>query len=87
MTKMCTITGKSERLIRDAFHDVKGMPPSTYFQLKALNRARRALTLASPEDDTVTDIAYRLDFTHLGRFSLRYRRAFGEPPARTLRRR
>jgi len=87
MTQMCTVTGKSERRVRDAFYQVKGMPPSTYFQLRSLTRARRVLTAASPEDDTVTDIAYRLGFIHLGRFSLRYRRAFGESPVRTLRRR
>jgi AraC-like DNA-binding protein len=86
MTKMCSITGKSERRVRDAFHDVKGMPPSTYFQLRSLARARRALTLSSPEEDTVTDVAHRLGFAHLGRFSLRYRRAFGESPVQTLRR-
>ncbi|WP_094783336.1 helix-turn-helix domain-containing protein [Paraburkholderia ribeironis] len=35
---------------------------------------------------SVTDVALRLGFAHVGRFSADYRAAFGEPPAATLRR-
>ena len=33
----------------------------------------------------LTDLALRWGFSHLGRFAQDYRRAFGEPPSRTLR--
>jgi len=34
---------------------------------------------------TVTEIATALGFVELGRFSVEYRRAFGESPSETLR--
>jgi AraC-like DNA-binding protein len=44
------------------------------------------LSHAGP-DDSITDIAFDLGFTHLGRMAGAYRAKFGEPPSTTLRRR
>ena len=44
------------------------------------------LVLASP-GVSITDIAFDLGFTHLGRMSGAYRQKFGEAPSATLRRR
>jgi transcriptional regulator GlxA family with amidase domain len=35
--------------------------------------------------DDVTSIAWSVGFTHLGRFALAYRQAYGESPSQTLR--
>ena len=42
------------------------------------------LTAASP-DDSITDIAFELGFTHLSRMASAYRAKFGETPSATLR--
>jgi AraC-like DNA-binding protein len=47
---------------------------------------RSALACAAA-DETVGDVAMRHGFTHLGRFSVEYRRRFGEAPSATLARR
>lgn len=44
------------------------------------------LSHAAPED-SITDIAFDLGFTHLSRMAGAYRAKFGEPPSTTLRRR
>ncbi|WP_411851167.1 helix-turn-helix domain-containing protein [Stenotrophomonas sp. LGBM10] len=69
-----------ERLFRDAF----GHGPCQWHQLARLNLARSALQ-HSGEGDSVTEIAGRFGFSHLGRFSGLYRNVFGECPRDTLR--
>jgi transcriptional regulator GlxA family with amidase domain len=49
-----------------------------------LRRVRELLTDGSAA--SVTDAALRCGVTHLGRFSLDYRAAFGESPSETLQR-
>jgi AraC-like DNA-binding protein len=51
-----------------------------------LSEARRALSSPVSTYATVTQIATDHGFVELGRFSVEYRRAFGEPPSATLRR-
>src|SRR6185312_15188934 len=47
--------------------------------------ARRELLHADP-DSSVTEVALSAGFTQLGRFSVQYRKAFGESPSFTIRR-
>ena len=74
--------GVGERQIERLFRDAYG--PCHWHQLARLNRARTAL-LHADERGTVTDIALRFGFSHLGRFSILYRHVFGECPKDTLR--
>lgn len=76
--------GVGERQLERLFRDAYGHGPCHWHQLARLNRARRAL-LHADEQDTVTDIALRFGFSHLGRFSVLYRHVFGECPKDTLR--
>ena len=46
-------------------------------------RARDELRRSEPEA-TVTDVATRWGFDHMGRFAVEYRRRFGESPSQTL---
>src|SRR5690606_14311104 len=50
-----------------------------------LRAARTMLLDADPTRSSVTEIALRCGFRHLGRFSVEYRQAFGEKPSETLR--
>jgi AraC-like DNA-binding protein len=47
---------------------------------------RDQLPVRLPDDLTVTDVAERWGFGHLGNFALHYRKRFGESPSQTLRR-
>ncbi len=76
--------GVGERQIERLFRDAYGHGPCHWRQLARLNRARTAL-LHADERGTVTDIALRFGFSHLGRFSILYRHVFGECPKDTLR--
>jgi AraC-like DNA-binding protein len=55
-----------------------------YFGIDALNDASRELRRAVPED-TVGQIAMRNGLVHLGRFSVSFRKVFGESPSETIR--
>jgi AraC-like DNA-binding protein len=52
--------------------------------LQRFHATRQQLTVASPGQTTVTQVAYDNGFYHLGRFSADYRRLFGELPSKTL---
>lgn len=62
-----------------------GTTPTAILRDVRFTRARRLLADADPESTTVTAIAERCGFAHLGRFSVEYRQRFGEAPAATLR--
>ena len=76
--------GVSDRWIRAAFRKEYGLPPSAFFRTRNLHHAHRDLRLAMRGDTTVTDVAMKRGFWHLGRFSGLYRQCFGELPRETL---
>ncbi len=76
----------NERVLRRAFQDTHGAPPSRYLRTLRLSEARRALLSTLDRDVTVTEIATLFGFAELGRFSVEYRAVFGESPSVTLRR-
>ena len=61
------------------------MSPHRYLWLRRMNLARRSLSRAGPGKATVTSIATEHGFWELGRFSVEYRKLFGETPSTTLR--
>ena len=76
----------SERMLQYAFRDIYGMGPHAWFQAMKLKEANRELGTRRSRDLRVSDVAMRWGFTHFGRFSLEYRRMFGESPSETLKR-
>jgi AraC family ethanolamine operon transcriptional activator len=85
LSTLCRIVGISERGLRNAFYNVRGISPKRCLLAERLERVRRALTDASTRPGTVTDIAIAYGFCELGRFAGSYRKAFGEAPSDTLR--
>ncbi|XPP27808.1 MAG: AraC family transcriptional regulator [Leucobacter sp.] len=62
-----------------------GMSLAEALRRNRLRAARSMLLQADPTRCSVTEIAMRCGFRHLGRFSVEYREAFGEKPSETLR--
>ncbi|WP_306317890.1 MULTISPECIES: helix-turn-helix domain-containing protein [unclassified Streptomyces] len=73
------------RALQAGFREHLRTTPMTHLNEVRLRRARREL-LAADRTSTVTEIALRCGFQHLGHFSVGYHRRFGERPSTTLRR-
>lgn len=86
LERLATHTGVSARTLQRGFQEHLGCSPMDYLRDVRLKQARAALIAADPGSDmTVTEIALESGFMHLGRFSVEYRRRFGESPSQTLR--
>ena len=78
--------GVAHRTLYKHFHDERGISPMRYARDCRFTQVREALLRAGPQD-CVTTIAVQWGFCHLGRFSVEYRKRYGERPSETLRRR
>jgi AraC-like DNA-binding protein len=87
LTEVCEAIGVTERTFRNCCQRDLGMSPARYLSLRRLHQAHWALRVADGADTTVTEVATRYGFWHLGRFSVAYREVFHESPSETLRRR
>lgn len=77
----------SVRSVQQGFREELGMTPMTYVRERRLERVHEELTDALPSDGvTVTAVAERWGFNHLGSFAVEYRKRWGEAPSDTLRR-
>jgi AraC-like DNA-binding protein len=85
MTELCHKIGVQERTLRNHCLEYLDMSPHRYLWLRRMALVRRALDLAKSTEKTVTVIANDYGFWELGRFSVAYRKLFGESPSTTLR--
>jgi len=83
--RLCRVVGLSERGLRNAFYDVRGMSPTQCMLRERLQGVRRALRDRTVKDMTVTSVATDYGFYELGRFAGAYKQLFGEAPSATLR--
>ncbi|MCH4810726.1 helix-turn-helix domain-containing protein [Vreelandella neptunia] len=83
MEELCQLTHVSRRTLQYSFTTILGISPLQFLRLTRLNRVRRALRAASPEQ-SVTEIATYWGFWHLGQFAHDYKQQFGECPSHTL---
>lgn len=75
----------SQRGLRHAFMNVLGINIVTFLRYVRLHGARKELLQSNPTD-SVTKIACKWGFWHMGMFSSYYKNLFGETPSATLRR-
>ena len=76
--------GVPGRTLLEHFRRYKGVSPMGYLRRARYAKVREALRSAEPEEN-VTRIAVGLGFSHMGRFSVEYRKRYGERPSQTLR--
>jgi len=81
---ICAAAGVSARSLSRQFVRRHAVGPMTFLKQRRLEAAQRSLLAADPAERSVTDVATEWGLHHLGRFSVEYRAAFGEPPSRTL---
>ena len=79
---LCRETGVGIRKLQMCFRQYFDLTISDYLKTKRLDSAYRELHAAN-DADSVTKIALRNGFTHLGRFSVSYHVRFGEMPSET----
>lgn len=72
-----------KRTLYDGFKKFRGISPICYLHNLRLDMAREEL-LRPNIDMNITAIAMKLGFSHLGRFSINYKKRFGESPSQTL---
>jgi AraC-like DNA-binding protein len=85
LTDITMAAGIPGRTLLKHFKDCRGVSPMRYLHDARLAQVRNALFEAG-NDESVTQIALAWGLTHLGRFSVDYRRRFGETPSETLKR-
>jgi transcriptional regulator GlxA family with amidase domain len=76
----------SVRALQLAFRRDTGDSPMQYLRRIRLARVRTALLAGDPARLTITEVASRWGFSHLGHFAAAYRAEFGESPSETLHR-
>ncbi len=84
---LAAIAGVGVRVLQESFRQHVGMSPLTYLRRLRLDGVHAELSRSDPWQVSVSEVAYRWGFTHLGRFAGAYRARFGVAPSKTLRER
>ncbi len=77
--------GVPRRTLYDGFKRFRGTSPMNYLRAVRMEGARQDL-LRERGGGNITHIAMKWGFTHLGRFSIDYKKRFGESPSETFKR-
>ena len=85
LTELAAIAGVAGRTLQRQFLTFVGKTPRAVLRDIGLECARRELLQGAP-GVTIMDVALRCGFPHCGRFSIAYRRRYGETPSQTLKR-
>ncbi|MFI7601536.1 AraC family transcriptional regulator [Actinoplanes sp. NPDC049681] len=83
---LAQVAGVSVRTLQAGFRRYLGCTPMTYVRDVRLARAHDDLCAADPGLTTVTAVAQRWGFAHMGRFAAAYQARFHGTPSDTLRR-
>jgi transcriptional regulator GlxA family with amidase domain len=86
LIRICQQVGIPARCLQISFLKSFGISMKAYAHALRFNGVRRDLIAACPAEQSVKAIARHWGFCHMGRFSINYRRWFGECPVQTLKR-
>ncbi|HEY0531180.1 MAG TPA: AraC family transcriptional regulator [Actinoplanes sp.] len=84
---LAAIAGVGVRVLQESFRQHVGMSPLTYLRRLRLDGVHAELSRSEPWEVSVSEVAFRWGFTHLGRFAGAYRARYGVAPSQTLRER
>ncbi|HEY1174991.1 MAG TPA: AraC family transcriptional regulator, partial [Phytomonospora sp.] len=77
------VSGTSVRSLQSAFRSELGTTPVQWLKAQRLERAHALLVSGAP-GLTVTDVAYRCGFFHIGEFGAAFRARYGTTPSAVL---
>jgi AraC-like DNA-binding protein len=86
LADVVAVSGIPGRTLYKHFNDSRGISPMRYLRNARMAKVREDLLRANASE-SVTEIALRWGFNHLGRFAVEYRKRFGESPSATRHRR
>lgn len=86
LAELADIAGVSVRTLSRGFLNRHGLGPMSFLKRRRMEAVQQALLGAERGETSITEIAMRYGFHHAGRFSVDYRREFGETPSTTLAR-
>ncbi len=84
MEDLCRVTSVGLRTLQRCFKEYFDLTITDYLKTVRLNAAYRELTSTHPLEQSVSNIALRHGFNHLGRFSVEFRTRFGKSPKEML---
>lgn len=76
----------SKKTLHNGFKSLFGFSPGHFLRQMKLNLVHNELKKSNPDQTTVSRVAQKWGFTHMGHFSDYYAELFGEVPSLTLRR-
>jgi len=86
LADLAAVAGCGYRTLQAAFNEAYGMSPMSYLRRIRLQKAH-AEFLSGIKSGTISEIAQKWGFVHMGRFAQSYAREFGERPSETIRKR
>ena len=86
INELCHLLDTSRSTLERQFRAHLGVTPLQYITIHRLTEVRQELRTCEPDSHCVAIVARRNGFRHLGRFSMAYKKHFGESPSETLRR-
>ena len=75
----------SEKTLQTSFKSLFGFTPKLFLRLLKLNLVHHELKNSNPSKNSVSKIAIKWGFKHMGSFSKYYTELFGENPSQTLK--
>ncbi len=84
IVEMAEHVGVSGRSLFSGFRRFRNTSPMRHLKEVRLRYVHRELQQSSAGSTTVTAVAFRWGFSHLGHFTTDYKRRFGETPSETL---
>lgn len=83
VSELCSNVGVSAPTLYRAFQEQFSVSPKHYIQIRRLCGVRKQL-FAKKTEETISDVANKWGFWHMGQFAADYRQHFGELPSATL---
>jgi len=84
MEDICRVTGVGVRTLQRCFREYFNVNISEYISSVRLQKAHRELVASHRSEKTVSHIALKHGFNHLGRFSVLFRQRYGDCPSEVL---
>ena len=81
---LANLAGVSIRSLSRAFEKKYGIGPMAFVRQRRLDACYSRLRGSEPGATKVTDVAMSYGFSHVGKFSIAYKKAFGESPSASL---